>query len=126
MPEMSAGQRGAGGWVSGGVPGIEHDVPKPARPCGYFEGGGRCGVLSELRYVQGFRCVRHAPAVVAGRTEPTPDPARSVEGMRGNGRRFSDPSRYGAATTDPLGREGPGWHVGKQSGLPTKDKNAPA
>lgn len=32
-----------------------------------------------------------------------------------------DQSRYGTATTDPLGREGPGWHTGK-TGLPTLRK----
>lgn len=32
-----------------------------------------------------------------------------------------DQSRYGTATTDPLGREGPGWHKGK-NGLPTRTK----
>lgn len=32
-----------------------------------------------------------------------------------------DQSRYGTATTDPLGRDGPGWHKGK-NGLPVKDK----
>ena len=29
---------------------------------------------------------------------------------------------YGTATTDPLGREGPGWHKAK-NGLPVRDKN---
>jgi len=32
-------------------------------------------------------------------------------------------SRYGAATTDPRGREGPGWHKGA-NGLPVKTKEA--
>lgn len=42
------------------------------------------------------------------------------------GRRLPAPdqSRYGSATTDPLGREGPGWHRGP-SGLPVKDKGEP-
>lgn len=31
-------------------------------------------------------------------------------------------SRYGSATTDPLGREGPGWHKGG-SGLPVLKKD---
>lgn len=30
-------------------------------------------------------------------------------------------SRYGTATTDPLGRDGPGWHKG-DSGLPVINK----
>ena len=34
-----------------------------------------------------------------------------------------DQGRYGTATSDPLGREGPGWHIGP-SGLPVKDKEA--
>jgi len=29
---------------------------------------------------------------------------------------------YGTATTDPLGREGPGWHKGK-NGLPVRGKS---
>jgi hypothetical protein len=39
------------------------------------------------------------------------------------GRRLPRPdqSKYGRATTDPLGREGAGWHKGP-SGLPVKDK----
>jgi hypothetical protein len=34
---------------------------------------------------------------------------------------FPDQARYGTATTDPLGREGPGWHIGDNR-LPTLDK----
>lgn len=33
-----------------------------------------------------------------------------------------DQSRYGTATTDPLGRDGEGWHLDKNSRLPVKDK----
>lgn len=32
---------------------------------------------------------------------------------------YPDQSRYGTATTDPLGREGAGWHHGK-NGLPVR------
>lgn len=32
-----------------------------------------------------------------------------------------DQSRYGTATSDPLGREGPGWQKGK-NGLPVRIK----
>lgn len=32
-----------------------------------------------------------------------------------------DQSRYGTATTDPLGRDGPGWRTGK-NGLPVRNK----
>lgn len=33
-----------------------------------------------------------------------------------------DQSRYGTATTDPLGRDGPDWHTSKQHGLPVRTK----
>ena len=36
-----------------------------------------------------------------------------------------DQSRYGCATTDPLGRDGDGWHIGP-SGLPVRDKKETA
>lgn len=101
MPEMSAGQRGHGGWVSGGVPGITHDLPTEHRPCGYFEGGDTCGVLTERRYLPGWRCPHHTPAKVAGRTDPVPDPARTAEGLRGNTLRHPDQSHYGRATDTP-------------------------
>lgn len=29
---------------------------------------------------------------------------------------------YGTATTDPLGRDGEGWHKSKQTRLPVRDK----
>lgn len=35
-----------------------------------------------------------------------------------------DQSRYGTATTDPLGRDGPGWHKNPKTGLPVKDKES--
>lgn len=38
--------------------------------------------------------------------------------------RMPDQSRYGTATTDPLGREGHGWVKSKATGLPARDKNA--
>ena len=95
MPEMSAGQRGHGGWVSGGVPGIEHPLPVSRELCGHYEGGDHCGVLSEKRYQPGWRCPRHTPARLAGRPELTPDPACTAEGIRGNSLRSPDQSRYG-------------------------------
>jgi hypothetical protein len=44
------------------------------------------------------------PGVLTGRPVPVPDPEATVEGMRD--RPFPNPSqdRYGAATSDPLGR----------------------
>lgn len=35
-----------------------------------------------------------------------------------------DQSRYGTATTDPLGRDGPGWHKNPKTGLYVKEKDA--
>lgn len=43
----------------------------------------------------------------------------------GLGRPIPDQSRYGTATTDPLGRDGPGWHLDKNSRLPVRDKETP-
>jgi hypothetical protein len=34
------------------------------------------------RYLPGPRCPLHTPAALAGRPEVTPDPARTIEGMR--------------------------------------------
>lgn len=72
-----------------------------ATTCGYFEGGDTCGVLGERRYLQGWRCPRHTPAKVAGRTEATPDPASTAEALRPRPLRTPDQSRYGRATDTP-------------------------
>lgn len=32
-----------------------------------------------------------------------------------------DQSRYGTATTDPLGRDGPGWHKDERTMLPVRN-----
>lgn len=61
----------------------------------------------------------HAPA----RPDPTRDwstPTSAAE-LRRRVLPYPDQNRYGTATTDPLGREGPGWHKGP-SGLPTRSK----
>ena len=59
---------------------------------------GLCGNVGDVDlYPAGYRCARHAPAAVAGRTIPTPVP-------------LDDQARppvvrdYGQATDDPLGR----------------------
>jgi len=101
MPEMTAGQRGHGGWVAGGVPNITHDLPTRHELCGYFEGGGVCDVLTEKRYAPGWRCPRHTPAALAGRAEASPDPARTAEALQKNRLRTPDQSRYGRATSTP-------------------------
>lgn len=91
--------------------------------CGLYEGGDHCGALGERRYMNGWRCPRHTPAALAGRTETTPDPAYGAAALRV--REDWTPKRdreYGTATTDPLGREGPGWLKGK-NGLPVRDKS---
>lgn len=86
-----------------------------AGPCGYYDGGDLCGALSERRYLAGLRCESHTPAAIAGRPDippPAPLPATAPR---------TSPDRYGRATTDPLGRDGPGWHKGR-NGLPVKTK----
>lgn len=32
-----------------------------------------------------------------------------------------DPASYGTATSDPLGRDGDGWHINDKTKLPTRD-----
>lgn len=91
------------------------------RVCDHFDGGDHCGALTERRYLIGWRCEHHTPAAVKGRPEAAPDPARSADALRTRALPAPDQSRYGTATTDPLGRDGPGWHTGP-SGLPVKDK----
>lgn len=54
---------------------------------------------------------------------PVPDPDRTLEALRSRPAGFQ-PVAYGNATTDPLGRDGEGWHKSKQTLLPVKDKTA--
>lgn len=83
--------------------------------CGLYEGGDNCGALSERRYMNGWRCPRHSPAALAGRTETTPDPARGAAALRT--REDWPPRRsreYGTARTDPPRLRGDGvtpWPV---------------
>jgi hypothetical protein len=89
----------------------------PETPCGHGvnEEGDTCGATPTRLYPGGVRCADHTPAAVAGREVPVPAPF------------VPSPPRplveYGRATSDPLGREGPGWHLGKQSKLPTRTKD---
>lgn len=83
--------------------------PPPAAPV--------CSILGCLdesagRIVSGERCAMHLPAQPEHRPSPHPSPSAD-----------RTPPVYGTATTDPLGRDGPGWHIGKQSGLPTRDQS---
>lgn len=68
-----------------------------------------CGeTLGTVRYLVGYRCPAHAPAALAGRVVPTPDPAMTADGLAGRLVTRAQPVEYGTATTDPLGRTVPG------------------
>lgn len=41
-----------------------------------------CGATTRRRFLQGWRCPAHTPAAEAGRPEITPDPTRTVDGLR--------------------------------------------
>jgi hypothetical protein len=116
---MSSGQRAAGGHA----PTPTTDVLPTcgtSSTCGHFEGGEHCGALAERRYLMGHRCPTHEPV------QPQPDPSMTARALRDRVLPMPDQSRYGRATTDPLGREGPGWTKGR-NGLPVQtkgDKNA--
>ena len=118
MPQLSKEGRQQGGWVAD-----DGTAPTSAAygPCGFYDGGDNCDALSERRYLQGDYCHRHTPAARAGRPEPAPDPALSFRALAKRQLPMRDQSRYGTATTDPLGRDGTGWHKGP-SGLPVRDK----
>jgi hypothetical protein len=75
------------------------------RTCGYgVRDGVVCGSTTDVAlYPCGLRCPDHSPATIAGRTVPTPDPARSMAGLMARPRPIP-PDRYGTLTTDPLGR----------------------
>ncbi len=77
-----------------------------------------CGRDDTDRYLTGWRCDAHSPGALAGHVNPTPVP------FMPSGRRVTPD--YGDATSDPLGRDGPGWHIGKTTRLPTRDKKPPA
>lgn len=81
--------------------------PPPPRACSLVIDGRACGADAVARYLTGWRCAEHAPAHGPADWTPPTSPPRPA------------PS-YGTATTDPLGRDGEGWHVGR-SGLPTRD-----
>ena len=80
-------------------------------PCTYQEPPEPvCGVLTRRTYGTGPRCPDHTPAALAGREVPVPDPKRTAVALRTDsdrvGWRQPDSTRYGQATTDPLGRTG--------------------
>lgn len=50
--------------------------------CTFWYDGYYCGAAPIGFYLPGHRCAAHTPAAVAGRPEVTPDPARTVEGLR--------------------------------------------
>ncbi len=81
----------------------------------YTDETGVCGATPTRRYLAGPRCAPHSPAALAGHPDPDPEGSRPPQ----------SPQRvriaYGTATSDPLGRDGPGWHIGKDK-LPKRDK----
>lgn len=50
--------------------------------CDHWAQGAYCGVPDTRRYVSGNRCDPHAPAALAGRTVPIPDPDATLEALR--------------------------------------------
>jgi hypothetical protein len=83
------------GWIN---PGDLGDVMSAL--CGHYEGGDLCGVLTEKRFLPGWRCPRHTPSALKGTGETVPDPARTTAGMRDRVL-AATPRAYGpAGTTD--------------------------
>lgn len=73
-----------------------------AAACSLETGGRVCGSpVGVRRYLPGLRCAEHAPA------NPTPDPDRTLDGLRARTLPETYPA-YGTATDDPLGRTRPG------------------
>ena len=99
-------------------------LPAGTRRCDlYREGRGVCGSTTDVRgYLCGLRCPAHTPAALAGRPEADPAPLLTMAGLAlqplSHRLRLVE---YGPATSDPLGRQGPGWKVGK-NGLPVRVK----
>lgn len=56
----------------------------PAGVCKHWtDGVGYCWATDGVAFFTGgYRCPAHRPAVVNGRTEPVPDPARTLTGLR--------------------------------------------
>lgn len=51
--------------------------------CELWTGGAYCGAAGDVRaYVPGPRCPDHTPAALAGRPDHTPDPERTLDGLR--------------------------------------------
>jgi putative DNA primase/helicase len=56
------------------------------RACNYWSNGGRCGQPETRRYLNGWRCVAHTPAALAGRPDIEPDPELTLAALQGQGR----------------------------------------
>lgn len=81
---------------------------RAARPCVV------CGEAPARPFVRGPLCTLHAPEQPARVPSLVPSPSASLP-----------PREYGDATTDPLGREGPGWAVAEASRLPVRRRAEP-
>lgn len=78
-----------------------------------------CRTSPVARFLSGWRCADHTPARMAGRAEPPRGPGWPAQAAP------RPPRAYGTATSDPLGREGPGWKYRTRNwGLPSKVKDA--
>lgn len=51
-------------------------------PCEHETAGTLCGHPTRRRYLTGWKCATHTPAALADRPETTPDPARTLNGLR--------------------------------------------
>jgi putative DNA primase/helicase len=52
------------------------------RACDYWSNGGYCGSPEVRRYINGWRCIAHTPARVAGRPDIQPDPELTLAALR--------------------------------------------
>jgi hypothetical protein len=52
-----------------------------AQVCGFWVDAAYCGAAPARPYLPGPRCADHTPAAVAGRPEPTPDPASTLAAL---------------------------------------------
>lgn len=54
--------------------------------CSHWADGAYCGNTPTRLYQNGRYCQAHAPATLAGRTVPTPDPELTLDAMRDRAR----------------------------------------
>jgi len=107
MPYISKHERARGGYAAKPAPtiGVRGDTPEGRARLAACAGAGiRHGRPPALDHERDWSIPTDMETLQA-RLLPTPDQ-----------------SRYGTATTDPLGREGPGWKKGA-NGLPVKVKD---